>query len=99
MTLDQDLILLTPTGETEEDTVGNQIPVEIKIEVFCDKKSVSRSEFYNAARSGLNNITIFVIHRFEYSDEEYVEYEDERYKVIKTYDIDEEYLELTCRKE
>lgn len=98
MTLDQELILITLTDETEEDEVGNYILVEVHLEVFCDKKSVGRSEFYSAARSGLSNISIFIIHKFEYSEEEYVEYEGERYKVIKTYDIDEEYIELTCRE-
>lgn len=64
--------------------------------VLCGKKSVGRNEFYNAAVSGLKPEIIFVIHDYEYSGQMQVKFEDKLYKVIKTYSLGFEEVELTC---
>lgn len=81
-----------------QDEIGNQIPVENRNTVFCDKKSIGRSEFYNAAATGLKPEIIFVVHDYEYSGEKAVEHEGVRYNVIRTYSSDFEEVELTCEK-
>lgn len=80
------------------DSLGNQIPSEVRNDVFCDVKSISRNEFYNAATNGLKPSLVFIIHNFEYNDETKVEFEEDTYRVIRTYmkSIDE--IELTCEK-
>ena len=52
------------------DSVGNQTIKEIKTEVFCSCKSITRSEFYNAATTGFKPSIVFVINSFEYNNEE-----------------------------
>lgn len=91
-----ELILISKTFEFDD--IGNQVPIENKTEVFCNVKSVSRSEFYNAATAGLKPSLVFVIHDYEYNNEETVEFENNRYKVIRTYRKNIEELELTCEK-
>ena len=105
MTYDYELALISQT--ITEDEIGNQIPVETRKTILCKVKSVGRSEFYGAATAGLRPEIVFVAHEFEYSGEREVEFEGERYKVIRTYRggmtrqgsklaFDE--MELTCEK-
>lgn len=101
MTFDNELTLISQS--IEEDEIGNQVPIEAKINILCSIKSIGRTEFYNAAANGLKPTLIFIVHPYEYSDETYIEFsEDEtpkkRYKVMKTYKTNMEELELTCEK-
>lgn len=96
MTYDHELTLI---GQTyTEDEIGNQIPVETETVVLCGLKSVGRTEFYNAAATGLKPELIFVIHGYEYKGEQIVKFEGTRYRVIRTYATDFEEVELTCEK-
>jgi SPP1 family predicted phage head-tail adaptor len=96
MTYDYELTLI---GETyTEDEIGNQIPVETETVILCGLKSVSRSEFYNAAVSDLKPERVFMIHPYEYNGEKKVEFEGERYRVIRTYQKDTEEMELIVEK-
>lgn len=79
-----------------EDDIGNQIPGETKQTVLCRKMSVGRNEFYAAATSKLKPEIIFVIHGYEYEGERKVEFEGQRYTVLRTYAVDFEEIELTC---
>lgn len=80
------------------DSVGNQTIKEIKTEVFCSCKSITRSEFYNAATTGFKPSIVFVINSFEYNNEEKVEFEEGVYKVIRTYLNSTDRIELICEK-
>ncbi|RBP89395.1 SPP1 family predicted phage head-tail adaptor [Cytobacillus firmus] len=80
------------------DNIGNQIPSEKKTTILCDSKSVSRAEFYNAANNGMKPTRIFLIHKFEYDEQQKVEFEGKRYDVIKTYKVNSEEIELTCQR-
>ena len=82
----------------EFDEIGNQISTEKKKEIFCNVKSVSKNEFYNAAATGLKPSLVFVIHSYEYENEEKAEFEGTIYNVIRTYIVNSEQLELTCEK-
>lgn len=98
---DYGLTLLSTTITYDE--IGNPIETPNNIDILCDMKSIGRTEFYNAAANGLKPEAIFVVHPYEYNNERYVEFsKDEtpkiRYKVIKTYEVDFEKLELTCEK-
>lgn len=69
---------------------------ETETTILCGVKSVGRVEFYNAAQSGLNPEIIFVVHGYEYSGQQKVKYEGTTYKVVRTYAVSFEELELTC---
>ncbi|MFR2777139.1 MAG: phage head closure protein [Intestinibacter bartlettii] len=82
----------------KSDKIGNQIEVLEKTTVFCEVKSISRTEFYQAAQSGMKPGAAFIIYLFEYDNQDTVIYNDVEYKVIKTYKINENDIELTCER-
>lgn len=96
MTYDNELTLIQNTYT--EDDIGNQVPSESKTPIFCGLKSVGRTEFYNAATAGIKPVLIFLIHSYEYNGETIIEFEGNRYKVIRTYSASFEELELTCER-
>lgn len=96
MTYDFELTLISQTFE--EDGIGNQVPVETETTVLCDRKSVGRSEFYNAAAAGLRPELVLVVHAYEYQGERVIKFEGVRYNIIRTYAIGIEEIELTCKR-
>lgn len=85
-------------GEYTVDEYGNYTKTEKRKTVYCDLRSVTRSEFYSSAQAGLSPSDVFIINAFEYSGESEVELMGERFSVIRTYKTDEELIELTCEK-
>ena len=70
---------------------------EIKTKVFCDVRSISQSEWFEAGRNGIDHPAFtFVINRNEYKNQQIVEYRGERYGVYRTYRAKNESLELYC---
>ena len=95
-TFDHELTLISQRMDFDE--IGNQIPVETKKIILCDLNSIGQQEFYNASVQGLKPSIVFVVHPFEYEGEALVEFESQRYKVIRTYGIGTDELELTCER-
>jgi len=96
MTYDYELTLIG--YETEYDEIGQEINVPVERKILCGIKSIGRNEFYAAAQAGLRPSITFVIHGYEYSGEREVEFEGEKFKVIRTYSVDFEEMELICEK-
>lgn len=66
-------------------------------EVFCDVKSITRTEWADAGRNGIEHPAyVFVINRNEYNSEKVVEYKGQFYGVYRTYEGRNESLELYC---
>ena len=84
----------------DSDSIGNKKPTltETKTEVYCNKKSISRAEFYNANSTGLKPSIVFVVNTFEYDGQKIVEFENQCYKVLRTYGPSLDYTELICEK-
>jgi len=77
---------LTLIGEeTVYDEYGIPKKEEKRTTVLCKVQSVGRNEFYGAATSGLKPEVVFIIHGYEYNGEKEVEFEGEKYRVIRTY--------------
>ena len=96
MTYDHELTLIDYTIEYDE--IGQQKKIETRTNILCAVKSIGRNEFYAAAQAGLKPEITFVIHGYEYNGEKEVEFEGEKYKVIRTYMKDFEEMELICEK-
>lgn len=68
---------------------------EVFNQVFATVDSVTRYEFYNAGRNGLNPELKFAIFSGDYEGEEVVEYDGKRYGVYRTYRVPgTDYMEL-----
>lgn len=95
VSLESDVLLgLADTIVTNE--IGDPMPIESETVVLCGLKSIGRNEFYQAAANGLRPDIVFVMHGYEYSDEKTVEFEGNRYNVIRTYATSFEEVELVC---
>jgi len=68
----------------------------IKREVFCNEKSVTTNEYYQSSQNGNEIKVVFEVKQIDYEKEQYVIYEDETYKVVRTYKINSEDIELHC---
>lgn len=88
-----DVLYLYQTTYTK-DKYGQDVPTNTKAEVFCDVHSISRQEFFNAGRNGLNPQYVFSIFKGEYAGERVVEYNGQTYSVYRTYETDSDYIEL-----
>jgi len=63
-------------------------------EVYCNEKGVKRNEFYQAATAGVKPELCIEIKAEEYQREEYFEFGGVMYRVVRTYPVKNENLEL-----
>lgn len=80
------------------DAAGDTITEITWREIWAEKKSIGTQEFYSAHAEGLKPVFKFVVHPTEYNrkiDGPHIQYEDELYKIIRTYEKDSEHLEIT----
>lgn len=80
-----------------EDGIGNQIPTTTERKVYANEFSVSSSEYYNAAVTGLRPAKQFEIYSFEYQNEEQLKHDGANYRIIRT-ETRGEKTRLTCER-
>lgn len=99
-----ELTLISYTNTKDE--IGNPIKTPIREMVLCKVRSIGSTEYYNAQVSNLKPELKFIVHAFEYKNQREVEFEGNKYQVIRTYKGDTvdrsdnalsgEEIELTC---
>lgn len=77
-----------------QDEIGQYITSESIKEVFCNVKSITRTEWFEAGRSGFKPALMFIIFEYDYEGESIVEYQGKRYGVYRTYIARDEQMEL-----
>lgn len=98
-----DVIKLIVGTQIMYDEYGNEITTETTRTVFCQVRSASRSEFYQAGQNNMHPEYVFRISHFkDYLGEKEVLYTDwagteKRYDVIRTY-RDGNAIELTVEE-
>lgn len=92
--MDKIIYLLEPTTATND--IGDVIKTMNKKQRYAEVKSIRQSEAYQAAAVGLKPEIMCIIWKFEYNKEEYLLYEGVEYKISRTYETDDEKIELTC---
>lgn len=84
----------------QQDAYGVAQPTETERKVYANVRSITRAEFFDAGRSGLNPELSFVIFFGDYNGEKIIEYNGARYTVYRTYQARTDTLELyTERRE
>lgn len=81
----------------EYDDIGQPIPTEEAIEILCHIESIGQNEFFAAGQNGINSDIKIVTQAVNYSNEEIIEYNGERYGIYRTFrrnNSDE--IELYC---
>lgn len=82
-----------------KDKYGIPKATEVPKEVFCECHSVTRSEFFEAGRNGLNPEFRFTVFHAEYEGESIVEYRGKRYGIYRTYIVPgTDYIELYAER-
>ncbi len=91
-----DVINLISESRTQDD-YGRWIATKTSKQVMCQVDSVTRAEFFEGGRNGLNPEFKFTMFFGDYSGESVVEYQGKTYAVYRTYlrrtDIIELYVE------
>ena len=91
-----DVINLISESRTQDD-YGRWIATKTSKQVLCQVDSITRAEFFEGGRNGLNPEFKFTMFNGDYSGETIVEYQGKTYSVYRTYlrrtDIIELYVE------
>lgn len=81
--------------EFSKNQYGVQIPTEVYKEIFCEIHSVTKQEFFEAGRNGLNPAFEVTIFAAEYNGETVLEYQGKTYSIYRTYHVPgTDYMEL-----
>ena len=86
--------LITATDSVT--AAGDAIETLAERQIYCNKKSIRQSEFYQAQASGLRPELMLEIRSIEYSGEELIRYGTKTYTIMRTYDTGE-FVELICQ--
>lgn len=87
------VISLVSTNQTQ-DAFGVWRQTETKRDVFCQVDSVTRAEFFEAGRSGLNPEFRFTLFAGDYNGESIVIFNGKAYSVYRTYHARTDEIEL-----
>lgn len=82
--------------EKAADDDGYKTPIETRREVFVDKQSAKRSEFYAARQTGDKIALVLIVRAVDYEDETRVEFGGKCYDVVRAYTRAGEFYELNC---
>ena len=84
----------------EEDAIGNVVTSsESQVKCYAKKQSVKTNEFYSAVEVGLTPSAEFVIKRLNYDGQEELEWNNERFQVIRTIDPKNKFdIVLVCAR-
>ena len=83
-----------------EDEIGNTIASSsTSKKCYAKKQSVRTNEFYNASMVGLTPSCEFVVKRLNYNGESELEWNNDRYQIIRTIDPKNKFdIVLVCSK-
>ena len=96
--MDDVLTLLKVT--TKKDTRGVLHKSISSRDVFCNRSSVSRNEFFDGGRNGLNPEFVFDVFHGDYDGETLCRYDGNSYAIYRTYLPDNsDYIELYVQRE
>ncbi len=76
------------------DEYGSTSTENVDVEVWGDKVSAKRTEFYSAHSAGIEVSAVFTVN--DYSDEKILIHDTKEYDVIRSYRKNEGEYELTC---
>jgi len=102
--MNEELTLIATT--TDKNDIGDIINIEKRTDVLCEVESVTRSEFYHAAKIDMQPEIIFIVNKYDYEEEAEVEFKGKKYDVIRSYEpnakrnsepMDIDRLELVCK--
>lgn len=95
--MDRSSVIFLVSKSYEQNEIGAFIPVTTERKVYCDVRSITRAEWYDAGRQGFKPDISFVMFAPDYQGEDEVEYNSRKYSIYRTYLAQNEALELYCQ--
>lgn len=92
--MDRSDVICLISKKYHTDKLNQYIPTETKRQVYCDAKSVTRTEMFEAGQNGHRAAWVFTMFAFDYQNEDLVEYNGNRYGVYRTYLPQKDTIEL-----
>lgn len=91
-------ILFFPVSTTTTDDLGQVEVIEegFTRQVFCEKKSISQNEFFQAGQNGFKPECVLIVYSLDYNEEQKIQYNNKTYSIYRTYERDDERIELYC---
>lgn len=80
------------------DSFGDEIKGYTDKNVWANKKSVTRSEFYSANMSGIKIDAVFEVHTEDFGDQTEVIFATKNYIIVRAYQKGEGTVELMCQE-
>lgn len=97
MTKLREISLITETETL--DGLNQPTITETPKSIIAVVNSVTRAEFFQGRQGGITPDISFVISAFDYSGEKVVKYDGKKYAIYRTYEADEDTVELYCQVE
>ncbi len=92
-----DVIELECVAYKDSDDIGDEVKGEAYWNrIYAKKKSITQSEFYQAQAQGFKPELKFEINSFEYEDNKKIRYKGRIYKILRTYEVSSEKMEIVC---
>lgn len=93
-------IIYLVSNTKEEDEIGNIITSSFQLtKRYAKKQSVRTNEFYSAVETGLTPSVEFVMKRLDYDGQMELDWNRQRYSVIRTIDPKNKYdIVLVCAR-
>lgn len=79
-----------------QDEIGQDIETPTYTEVYAEKNSVPRIEFFEAGAKGIKPACMFKVREIDYADQEKLRYNSKIYTIYRTYSAKSEMIELYC---
>ena len=81
---------------TTKDELGQFVKEEKPYTVFCSKLSITRAEFASSGQLGHKPEISLIVDSDSYDNERYVEYQNKKYSIYKTFQRVDHFTELYC---
>ncbi len=95
-----DDVLILVSYSYEQDDYGVPQKTASTSQIFCQVNSITRLEFYEAGRNGLNPELKFTIFAGDYAGQKVCQYNGAQYSIYRTYHIPgTDYMELVVQRE
>ena len=88
------IYLLKKTSKKNQ--IGDPINTVEEIKRIAEIRSIGQKEAYQASARGLKLEFMAIIWKFEYDNEEVLKYKGKEYRIQRTYERDDERIELSC---
>lgn len=93
----KDIVTLR-TATMIADSFGDEVKSYTDVDVFVNKKSVARTEFYSSSMAGLKVDTVFQVRSEDFAGQTEAIHETVNYEIIRAYQKGEGHVELMCAR-